>query len=132
MLLYLILFINCTLFLFSDSIILLHLWCSSFFKGFILFFNPHPMIFFIDFFLDRERKRETERKRERERKNINVRETSIGCLPYVPWPEIESATFWCTGQHSKQLSRPTRADFFLIFFIISWLESLVYFHHFEL
>ena len=56
--------------------------------------------------------------RERERrKNSDVREKPgfiASCIypdqglnpkpRYVPWPGIKPATFWCTGEHYKQLS----------------------------
>ena len=33
------------------------------------------------------------------------RETSIGCLPYMPWLGIRPTTFWCTLWFSNQLSQ---------------------------
>ena len=47
-----------------------------------------------------------ERKRERE---WYEREASIGCLLYMPWPEIKSAPLWCMGQYSNQLRPSARA-----------------------
>ena len=38
-----------------------------------------------------------------------MRETSTGCLSYVPQPGTEPATFWCTGWCSNQMNHTSRA-----------------------
>ena len=54
--------------------------------------------------------RDRERERERERgKHQWDKETLIGCLPHVPKPRTEHATFWCAGQCSSQLSHTAKA-----------------------
>ena len=57
--------------------------------------------------------------RERE-KHLRERDTSIGCLPFTPRTKpstqvcaltgAKPTTFWCTGQHSKQMSHPAWAE----------------------
>ena len=42
----------------------------------------------------------------REEGGKGEKETSIGCLPYAPWPKIEPTIFWCTRWFSYQLSHP--------------------------
>lgn len=42
--------------------------------------------------------------RGREKREREVRETSIGGLPYTPWPGMEPDSLWCTGQCFNQLS----------------------------
>lgn len=37
------------------------------------------------------------------------RETSIKCLLYAPRVGFKAITFWCTGQHTNQLSHLSRA-----------------------
>ena len=68
------------------------------------------------YFKDTKEVREKEGGKRREREAHQCgRETSIGCLPYlpqpgyVPWLGIELANFWFTGQCSNQLSNLARA-----------------------
>ena len=79
---------------------------SLFFSFLIFFLNPQMRRCLL--ILEKKEGREKE-------KNISVkREKSIGCLLYAPRPEIDPRTFWCTEQHSKQLSH--LAGPFLILF----------------
>ena len=78
-------------------------------------FNAHPRICLL--ILEREEKEERDRERK---KHWCERETSVAsCMHpdwrlnlqprHVSWPGIYLTTFWCMGQHSNQLSHPTRA-----------------------
>ena len=74
-----------------------------------------------------EREGEGETKGERHHRE---RETWIGCLPYVPQPGMELATFWYTGRCSNQLSHLARArnSFLSVFFHWLFWENIIKIH----
>ena len=43
---------------------------------------------------------------------------------YVPWPGIESATFWCMGRCSNQLSHAARVQ--MVSFPSLWLDTEIH------
>lgn len=49
-------------------------------------------------------------------------ETSIGCLPWMPPPEIESPGFWSMGWYSKHLSYTSQGCFLFLMLYVSVLD----------
>ena len=48
--------------------------------------------------------RQTERQRKRKIEREREREAQTGCLPHASQQGIKPTTFWCTEQHSNQVS----------------------------
>ena len=70
-------------------------------------FNLHLMMYLL--ILERRGERERERDTDAREKHRCERESWISCFSHAPWLGIEPATFWWTGQHSRQLSHLARA-----------------------
>ena len=96
---------------FLSLFFLIPLWCGCFYAWccsrvflhyphvfvffFWLFFFFHLLVFIFRFYIFIFLERCAEREEEKER-NIHVKETAIGCLPYMPWPATKPTTQACT------------------------------------